>query len=84
LESNPERTAKSLLFELMDRYPGQYHKNQLRTLQRRVKEWRAKAILTFHDEWIHEEDILEESIPGNLGIMKDTEVSRGMQPTLPT
>lgn len=55
LEANPERTAKSLLLELQRRYPDKYTINQLRTLQRRVKDWRANAIITFNDEWMKEE-----------------------------
>jgi len=63
LENNPERTAKSLLFELQERYPGKYNDNQLRTLQRRVQNWRAKAIITFDDEWLQEEVMIKKSLP---------------------
>lgn len=55
LENNPECTAKSLLSDLQKHYPGQYPDNKLRTLQRRVQKWRANAILTFDDEWLHED-----------------------------
>jgi len=68
LENNPERTAKSLFLELQKRYPGQYPDGQLRTLQRRVQEWRAKAILTFDDRWIEENRLLKEGLPLPLGI----------------
>lgn len=37
----PGLEAKTLLDELMVRYPGQYVEGQLRTLQRRVRQWRA-------------------------------------------
>ena len=40
LESDPGRTSKSLLLELQQRRPGRYPNGQLRTLQRRVREWR--------------------------------------------
>lgn len=33
--------ATTLLDELQRRYPGRYHTSQLRTLQRRVRDWRA-------------------------------------------
>lgn len=53
LEQSPERTAKSLLVELQERYPGTYKDNQLRTLQRRVQEWRANTIIVFHEACLH-------------------------------
>ena len=66
LEVRPERTARSVLEELQARHPGVYSQNQLRTLQRRVKEWRARALLRFDDQWLGE----------------DTLVEQGMHPTL--
>jgi hypothetical protein len=40
LQADPEATAKSL-FERLDReYPGRFPEGQLRTLQRRIREWR--------------------------------------------
>lgn len=80
LEANPEKTAKSLLQELIDRYPTQYNANQLRTLQRRVKEWRARTILTFQDDWVHDEQLLAGTLPGTLGVMKDVPDTRQVQP----
>ncbi|MGZ5851777.1 MAG: IS21 family transposase [Hyphomicrobium sp.] len=38
----PGLEAKTLLEVLMDRYPGQHEAGQLRTLQRRVRSWRAE------------------------------------------
>lgn len=43
LEAEPDRTAKDLLERLQQEYPGQFSSAQLRTLQRRVKAWRADA-----------------------------------------
>jgi hypothetical protein len=37
----PELEAKSLFEWLCDSHPGVYHEGQLRTFQRRVREWRA-------------------------------------------
>ena len=37
----PELEAKTLLEDLCERFPGRYQEGQLRTLQRRVKQWRA-------------------------------------------
>jgi transposase InsO family protein len=41
LETDPELQALTLLEWLQDTYPGQYPDSLLRTLQRRVKAWRA-------------------------------------------
>ena len=42
LEVNPGLEAKTLFEDLQRRYPGRYADGQLRTLQRRVKAWRAQ------------------------------------------
>ena len=41
LEANPGFEAKTLFEYLQRRYPGKYEDGQLRTLQRKVKHWRA-------------------------------------------
>ena len=41
LDINPGLEAKTLFKDLQRRYPGQFTDGQLRTLQRRVKMWRA-------------------------------------------
>jgi hypothetical protein len=66
LEHNPERTAKSLLLELQCRYPGKYSDGQLRSLQRRVKDWRTQAIITFNDEYLNEPLLSEAVLPYQL------------------
>ena len=40
LQSEPDCIAKKLLQRLNDKYPGQYGSGLLRTLQRRISEWR--------------------------------------------
>jgi hypothetical protein len=40
LQKDPETTAKALFERLQQRYPEQFKDGQLRTLQRRVREWR--------------------------------------------
>jgi DNA-binding XRE family transcriptional regulator len=42
LGSHPELQALTLLEWLQDTYPGQYPDKLLRTLQRRIKDWRAR------------------------------------------
>ncbi len=41
LEANPGLEAKTLFEYLQDKYPGKYQDGQLRTLQRKIKSWRA-------------------------------------------
>jgi len=41
LETNPGLEAKTLFEDLRRRYPGRFGQGQLRTLQRRLKRWRA-------------------------------------------
>jgi hypothetical protein len=40
LQEAPDATAKSLFDRLNRAYPGRFHEGQLRTLERRVREWR--------------------------------------------
>lgn len=40
LQSEPDSTAKSLLLRLDEKFPGQFGAHLLRTLQRRIEEWR--------------------------------------------
>jgi len=42
LEQSPALEAKTLFEMLVETYPGRYEEGQLRTLQRRVKSWRAE------------------------------------------
>jgi hypothetical protein len=42
-EAEPWHTARELLERLQAQYPGAYPDGQLRTLQRRLKEWRREA-----------------------------------------
>lgn len=42
LQTDPQLNAVTLLEELQRRYPGQWDSSVLRTLQRRVRQWRAK------------------------------------------
>jgi hypothetical protein len=51
LAVRPDRTAKSLFDELRERYPDQFVPGQLRTLQHRVKDWRATSLITFDVQW---------------------------------
>lgn len=55
LESEPGRTAKSLLIQLQGQYPSRYSGGQLRTMQRRVREWRRSILVTFNAEWLEQD-----------------------------
>lgn len=52
LEAEPDATAKELFARLRETHPGKFATGQLRTLQRRVKEWRRLAArrLVFADD----------------------------------
>jgi hypothetical protein len=66
LEAAPERTAKAIFVELQQEHPGTYPDGQLRTLQRRVKAWRAQAILQFDHRWLEEELLPAQILPAAL------------------
>jgi hypothetical protein len=66
LEAAPARTAKELFAEVQRAYPGQYADGQLRTLQRRVKAWRAQAIVQFDQRWLEEELLPTQVLPSAL------------------
>ena len=69
---DPSRTSKSLFEELQGRYPGQYQDIWLRTLHRRVHEWRAGMIVEFDDGWLEDEIITAGSLPRPLrGVMAE-------------
>jgi len=55
LQQEPDATAKLLLQRLQSHYPGQFPERQLRTLQRRVREWRK----------IMARKLIYTSLPGN-------------------
>jgi hypothetical protein len=61
LQASPERTAKAMFQELQERYPGRFLDSQVRTLQRRVREWRERALVQFDAQWL-DEDILAEAV----------------------
>ena len=66
LEAQPERTAKAAFEALQHRYPGQFPDVQLRTLQRRVKAWRASVIVAFDDQWLGDDLLAERGMPPSL------------------
>jgi hypothetical protein len=59
LAERPELTARLILDQLQKQHPGEYPDKQLRTLQRRVKEWRASALIQFDDAWLGEEELAD-------------------------
>jgi hypothetical protein len=63
LESWPECTAKAAFQALQQRYPGQFPDVQLRTLQRRVRAWRASVIVAFDGEWLRDDAHAEQVVP---------------------
>jgi hypothetical protein len=63
LAADPGRTTQSILNELQQLYPEQFPDSQLRTMQCRVREWRAQSILTFDDQWLQEESAIKMQLP---------------------
>jgi hypothetical protein len=63
LAERPELAARLILDQLQKRYPGEYPDKQLRTLQRRVKEWRASALIQFDDAWLTKEELAGMTLP---------------------
>lgn len=59
LMEDPARTGKGAFQELQRRSPGQYTDGQMRTLQRRIAEWRVRAVVVFDDGWLAEERLGE-------------------------
>ncbi len=62
------QTAKSVFGELQGRYPGRFPDVQLRTLQRRVKEWRERALVEFDDELLRGEVLAGAIAPPRLRV----------------
>jgi hypothetical protein len=63
LAADPARTAMSVFLELERRFPGRYRGGQLRTLQRRVQEWRARSIVAFDRHWLQDEVLVTQTLP---------------------
>jgi len=63
LSARPERTARSVFEELRARAPDRYPPGQLRTLQRRVHDWRASVVLAFDARWLGEELLAGHPVP---------------------
>ena len=61
------RTAKALSHELQAEHPERFHDIQLRTLQRRVQQWRVTAILTFHGIWLEQDHLAGDSFAMSAG-----------------
>lgn len=66
LEASPAITSKELLTLLQARHPGEYADGQLRTLQRRVSEWRTRAVVRFTDPWTDVEHLSGAVLPAPL------------------
>ena len=65
LQQHPDAKAAELLDRLMARYPGRYSRRKLRTLQRRVRQWRivvAKQLVYASAE----QNEMNEADPGDI------------------
>jgi len=80
LAAVPTRTAMSVFLELEQRFPGRYSDGQLRTLQRRVQEWRARSTVVFDQQWLREEVLVKQTLPRPLRVLT---VSQAEKPAAP-
>jgi hypothetical protein len=69
LAADPARTAMSVFLELEQRFPDRYRDGQLRTLQRRVQEWRARSIVVFDQQWLQDEVLVTQTLPRPLRVL---------------
>ena len=69
MAADPTRTARSVFLELERRFPGRYRDGQLRTLQRRVQEWRARSIVAFDRHWLQDEVLVTQTLPRPLRVV---------------
>ena len=67
LEAHPEMTGVTVFQRLREAYPDDFTETQLRTLQRRVAEWRAERVTTFDDQWLQQELLAGGSLLGPFG-----------------
>jgi hypothetical protein len=63
LEAHPEMTGVTVFQRLRAAYPDDFSETQLRTLQRRVAEWRAERVMAFDDQWLQHEVLAGASLP---------------------
>jgi hypothetical protein len=81
LRAAPERTAKAMFQELQDRHPGQFTDSQVRTLQRRVKEWRERSLVQFDAAWLDQDALAGAVLPPRLkASVNPDETSTSPQP----
>jgi hypothetical protein len=59
----PGKTATLLFTELQSRCPGEYPDVLLRTLQRRVQEWRREIVVEFDDRLVFDDLLMGGSLP---------------------
>jgi hypothetical protein len=63
LEAQPELTGVAVFKRLQKEYPDYFADTQLRTLQRRVAQWRALMVTTFDDQWLKSEVLAGAPLP---------------------
>jgi len=72
LELQPEVTAKAIIFWLMKKYPGQYATLHIRTMQRRIKQWRQDQ--TSQEEKMREimmKSVDHQAVPFNVALTNE-------------
>ena len=72
LEAQPELTGVAVFKRLQQEYPDYFEEPQLRTLQRRVAQWRALTVTTFDDQWLQSELLAGAPLPPPLRTTSST------------
>jgi hypothetical protein len=71
LQRDPDETARGLFERLRQKHPGRFSDGQLRTLQRRLREWRQvmakQLVYAFMKDPPGEQDAVEVRVVGDLG-----------------
>lgn len=62
LQKDPEATAKSLMDRLDQQFPGQFPDGQLRTLQRRIRDWRRVMARTLVNVCLDGKETSQEAV----------------------
>jgi hypothetical protein len=72
LDAQPDLTGVAVFKRLQTDYPDLFTDTQLRTLQRRVAQWRALMVTTFDDQWLQSEVLAGAALPLPLRAVSST------------
>ncbi len=73
LELNPHTTAKNLMDGLVSSHPDEFNRNQLRTLQRKVANWRSEQTKQANAEHLQQASNEDNATKQYLSLLMNTE-----------